>query len=444
MSTSLAIASVTQVLKDLLNNGLIDHDVEADINGNVKVTSLPPDLVAVPVTEEQAQLNLFMYHATPNQGWRNEQFPSVNSAGERVTNPPLALNLHYLVTAYCSNELHTEILLGYAMQLLHENPVMSRDAIRRSLAPPSSVSGDGLPLNLQSLATSKLAEQVEQVKIVAETMSVDELSKLWTAFQSKFRPSAAYMVSVVLIESTRSTKSALPVRERNIYVRPFKQPVIKQLKSQATPGSPIQEKQKILEGYRLVISGYNLNAENIKIMIDGIDMVPGPLVTDISESQIIYKLPDGLQAGIHGIQVASRINMGSPEVLHPGFESNIEAFVLSPRIDPALIEVDNLEGAGNAPRSANIGITVAPAIGEQQKILFLLNEVNNLPGTAPLAYSFQATIPSSPPGPAESIIIPVSGVKAGSYLVRIRVDGAESPLGADVNGKYNSPLLIIP
>ena len=444
MSTSLAIASVTQVLKDLLNNGLIDHDVEADINGNVKISSLPPDLVMVPVTEEQAQLNIFMYHATPNQGLRNEQFPAVNSAGERITNPPLALDLHYILTAYCSNELHTEILLGYAMQLIHENPVLSRDAIRRSLTPPSYVSGDGLPLNLQSLATSKLAEQVEQVKIIPEVMNADELSKLWTAFQSKFRPSAAYLVSVILIESTRSIKSALPVIERNIYVKPYKQPVISKIKSQAAQGTPILEKQKILQGYRLVLTGYNLNAENIKVIIDGIDMEPGPLATDISESQIIYGLPDDLLSGIHGVQVASQISMGSSEILHRGFESNIEAFILSPRIDPASIEITNLEGAANAPRSANINVIIEPPVGEQQKILLLMNQIENLPGTAQLAYSFQATIPSSPPGPAESILIPITGVQAGSYLIRVRVDGAESPLIIDINGKFNSPLLIIP
>jgi hypothetical protein len=416
MSTALAIASVTQVLKDLLNDGFIDNDITGTINGNVKVTSLPPDLVVLS-NDEPAQLNLFMYHVTPNPGWRNERYPSMNSSGERTTNPPLALDLHYLLTAYCSNELHTEILLGYGMQLLHENPVLIRDAIRKSLSPPSPVTGTGLPINLQSLSTSKLAEQVELVKIIPEPMNAEELSKLWTAFQSKFRPSAAYIATVVLIESSKSTKTALPVKERNIYVKPFKQPVISQVKSQKEAGEPIVENQKILQGYRLVLAGYNLNAENLKIIIDGVDQAPGPGVSDISYSQIIYQLPGELPAGIHGIQVASQVNMGTPETLHRGSESNIEAFVLSPSIDPNNIQIDNLQGSGDAPRSADIGLT---------------------------AYSFQESLPASPPGPAENIIIPVSGVKAGNYLVRIRVDGAESPLGTDANGKYNSPLLIIP
>ena len=443
MSTALAIASVTHVIKDLLNNGLFDNDITGTINGNVKVTALPPDLVVMSV-DEPAQLNLFMYQVSPNTGWRNELYPSLNSSGERVSNPLLALNLHYLLTAYCSNELHTEILLGYAMQLMHENPVLLREAIRKSLEPPSNVTGTGLPPQLQSLSTSKLADQVELIKIVPESLNTEELSKLWTAFQSKFRPSAAYMASVVLIESSKSTKSALPVKERNIYVKPFKQPVINKVKSQAQPGDPIVDNQKILQGYRLVILGYNLNVENILILIDGIKQVPGPDTADISYAQVIYKLPDDLQAGIHGIQVGGQFMMGTPEELHEGLESNTEAFILCPEIDPNSIQVSNVQGSGNANRSADISFTVAPAIVEEQKIILLLNQVDNLPGTAPKAYSFRTTLPSSPPGPAEDLLIPVSGVKAGKYLLRIRVDGAESPLGTDVSGNFSSPFAIIP
>ena len=39
MSNALAIAAVTAVLKDLLNNGLIDHDVTGSLQGNVTVSA---------------------------------------------------------------------------------------------------------------------------------------------------------------------------------------------------------------------------------------------------------------------------------------------------------------------------------------------------------------------------------------------------------------------
>src|SRR5579871_6638942 len=133
MSTALAIASVTYVLKDLLNNGIIDADVSSSVAGDIKVTALPPDRIDATADNEQNQLNLFMYQATPNQGWRNEGYPRLDSQGNRIGNPPLALDLHYLLTAYSVSELHSEILLGYGMQLLHEMPVLIRDDIRTSL-----------------------------------------------------------------------------------------------------------------------------------------------------------------------------------------------------------------------------------------------------------------------------------------------------------------------
>ena len=94
---------------------------------------------------EQSRLNLFMYRVTPNQGYSNVELPSQDSRGVRLANPPLALDLHYLLSAYGADELHGEILLGYGMQLLHETPVLSREAIRRSLAAPRFVGGRGFP-----------------------------------------------------------------------------------------------------------------------------------------------------------------------------------------------------------------------------------------------------------------------------------------------------------
>ncbi len=226
MSNALAIASVSAVLKDLLNNAAIDHQL-SNVVGEVKVSALPPDRVLVEGTPETSRINLFMYQVTPNQGWRNVDLPSRDSSGERTASPPLALDLHYLVSAYGASEFHAEILLGYAAQLLHETPVLTRDAIRRTLAPASPVTSV-LPPPLDTLTASELADQVEQIRVTPETMSLEEISRLWGAIQSHYRPTAAYQASVVLIESRRSVRSALPVADdmRRIYVIPFRQPVI--------------------------------------------------------------------------------------------------------------------------------------------------------------------------------------------------------------------------
>ncbi|BAV06604.1 Protein of unknown function [Filimonas lacunae] len=442
MSNALAIAAVTQVLKDLLNDGLINNDVTGSLGTTVTVTTTAPDRVDTSVAGEQSQLNLFMYQVSVNSGWRNHNLPSHNAAGERINNPPLALDLHYLLTAYGATDLHPEILLGYGMQLLHDHPILSREAIRKSLQP---VSGDNsfsnLPLSLRSLASSKLDEQVELLKITPEQLSAEELSKFWTAFQNKYRPTAAYKVTVVLIESEKSTKVGLPVKERGLYVMPFNQPVIKVIKSQVTAGAPVSDSQPILPGYRLVLEGTQLAAQVVKLHIDGKEIAATPQW--LSAGTLAFTLPADISAGVHGVQVSHPVNMGNPPVLHAGAISTAEAFVLHPQLTN--IQVNNAQGSGTQPRSADITLKINPGVGTTQKVLLLLNEVDSgAPGVTLHAYSFSWAQASPPaPGPFTDIVIPIHNVAAGAYLVRIQIDGVQSVLGTDGNGKYNTPQLVL-
>jgi hypothetical protein len=132
MSGALAIAGVTAALKDRLNNGLLDQNL-APV-GSFSVTAQPPDRISVGATEGNV-INVFLYQVTPNLGWRNADLPSRDNGGARVTNPPLALDLHYLVTAYGSQDMNAEVLLGYAMQVLHEtHPAYAVPAARAAAA----------------------------------------------------------------------------------------------------------------------------------------------------------------------------------------------------------------------------------------------------------------------------------------------------------------------
>lgn len=217
MSNALAIAGVSAVLKDLLDSGLIDHQVTDALGAGVTVSSLAPDAVPIDGDDAAPRLNLFLYQVTPNAAWRNVDLPSRDASGRRVSNPPLALDLHYLLTAYGIAELQAEVLLGYGMQLLHENPVLSREAIRTALN-PSPVSGALLPSVYQALRSADLAEQVELLKITPSAMNAEEMSSLWSALQAHYRPTAAFQVSVVLIEPQGSAISPLPVLTRGRFV----------------------------------------------------------------------------------------------------------------------------------------------------------------------------------------------------------------------------------
>lgn len=204
MSGALAIAGVTAVLREILTDALVDHGVSTIVAG-ATVTAVAPDRISLGNGAAEG-LNVYCYGVSPNQGWRNAGLPSRNGRGERLTNPPLALDLHYLVTAYGAEDLHAEVLLGHAAHRLHEVPALERDTVRSILQQPTILNG--------RLADSDLADQVEVVKITPESMSAEEISKLWTAFQASYRPSAAYRASVVLIQADEPLRTPLPVLTR--------------------------------------------------------------------------------------------------------------------------------------------------------------------------------------------------------------------------------------
>ena len=444
MSSALRIASVTQVLKDLLDNGLIDHDITGLTGQIVTVTSWPPDKIETEKGKEVSQLNIFMYQVTYNQGWRNVAHPSFNQKGERISNPPLAIDLHYLLTAYGSAELHTDILLGYGMQLFHETPVLTRDAIRKAIGPPSLLTGGtNLPSSLRLLSRSELSEQVEQIRITPEVMNIEDISKLWAAIGAKYRPTATYKATVVLIESNKSTKPGLPVKARNLYVKPFKIPVIEKILSQSGAGQPIRDDQKILPGYRLILDGNNFLDANAEVHIDGAKIDPVATNMVIESKLLSFDLPT-LSSGIHEVQVVHPMPMGneSPPALHEGVSSVSKSFLLSPELIAAPTE-SGTTGTGNQLRSTTIGLKVDPFVNPGQRVVLLLNERTN---TNAKAYSFQMPTSAfgSPPQPIQDIFIQVTKVKAGDYLVRIEVDGADSELQNDAQGKYVAPIVNIP
>src|SRR4051812_28632873 len=284
MSSPLAIGAVSAVLRNLLDNGLIEAG--AAMGTTVNVSAVAPDTIDLNNPEEPPRLNLFLHQVTPNAGWHNVGQPSRSTNGERLTNAPLALDLHYLLTAYSRADFQAEILLGYAMHLLYERPVLDRAAIRRSLD-PSPLDVSMLPPAFQALTASDLADQVEQIKITQAMMSGDEMSKLWSAIQSHYRPSSAYHISVVLIEGTKPVRSPLPVlsrgpvdpvtkRDRGVVVNPDLLPPLPTLFTAEPPlkqnGARLGETVTI-SGVRLAGSGHRVRLGH-RLLSSSIEITP--------------------------------------------------------------------------------------------------------------------------------------------------------------------------
>jgi hypothetical protein len=409
MSSALALGAVTAVLKELLVNRLAA--VPNDFGGNPPdVSVLPPDRVIPPDgATEPDMLNLFLYQVTPNLGWRNVDYPARDSQGDRTRYPPLALDLHYLLSAYSQVPFRAEIMLGYSMQLLHELGVLSRELISARLAdlvdPPENV-----------LRNVPLATQIEMLKITPESLSTEEISKLWAAFQTNYRPTVAYHVSVVLIESDRPGRSALPVRERRVFVMPFQRPVIHAVQPQIV-GS----------GDTLTIQGHNLKATDVRIRFDNnapIDLVSG----SVTNAEISIVIPADLQAGVKTVRVVHYVNYepdanNSPD-LREGFESNPIAFILRPQITTA--------PPISVAQGATLTLSVAPPVSQRQRVSLLLGEQTIAANSLSLGATPTSTLTFDIP----------PNFPADTYLARLRVDGAESELQPET-GLYNNPAITV-
>lgn len=428
MSTPLAVAAVTAVLRDLLNNGLIDHNITGALGNNVTVTAVPPDTIAIDGTNARTQLNVFLHQVTPNAGWRNEGLPSRDGRGIRLSNPPLALDLHYLLTAYGSAELHGEILLGYAMHLLHETPVLDRAAIRTALA-GGTVDSSILPPAFQALSASDLADQVEQIKIAPETLSTEEMSKLWSAMQAHYRPTAAYQLSVVLIEARRATRGALPVltrgprdlvsgRERGVVAGASLIPPYPMLTDIVLPNRQVAAQQ----GHTVTLQGHNLEGSNVRVrfahprLTNSIEINVG---TNANGERIAVTLPDdgaahaGWPPGAWDVTVTLQRPGETVERSTNGLP-----LLLAPRVD---------FGASSAVRNAATGaVTVTLVFTPQVR-----------PGQKPsLNAGGHEALPANLTAQTGTLDFVFPELGAGPQWLRLRVDGADSLL---LDRSFTSP-----
>ena len=418
MSNALAIAGVTAVLRDLLNDGLINNDVSAVLGSTVKVSVLPPDRVVPANGSEVSQLNLFLHQVMPNSGWRNEGLPSRDASGRhRLSNPPLALNLHYLLSAYSGGDLHAEILLGYAMQLFHETPVLPRQAIRMALNPSPSV-GTALPPALRALADSGLESQIEQIRITPEYLNTEEMSKLWTAMQSHFRPTAAYLVSVVLIEAAELARDPLPVlsrgpvdpvthRDRGVVVEPSLIPPTPTLEAVVPFGrQPVGRLGEVID-----LAGHHLDGTGRQVVLTNdrfeVEQTIGALATGgPALVQVVISVAQAADFPVGTYRVGARM-------LRPGEaaprETNRLALTLAPEITGLPLNVVR-DGAGTASFTLNF----RPTLRAGQSVALVLGQ--------------QEFAPQGFVAPTASLGFVIAHAPVGSHLARLRVDGIDSPI----------------
>jgi len=399
MSNALAIAAATATLRNLL---LGQVPVIDEALSELAVTTQPPDLARKNVTS--AQLNLFLYETVLAAAWRNQDLPSQVRPGE-AGYPPLALSLRYLLTAYghgdSDNDSLSHRVLGGAMGVLNDHPLLGSAEIAAAL-----VGND-------------LGGQIERVRITPHPIGVEEMSKLWTIFQTQYRLSVAYEVGVILIDSRRPVRAPLPVIKRGS----SDQGVVAVAGLVAALDRLLMPRSQsaVRLGEDAILSGANLTTVDVTAVFSG--AYPPDAATpqdEVTVPVVDTGQPDEL--GLHIRDVAE--DPAALSLWHPGVYM-VRLVQTRPDLPPAS---SNALPLALAPR-----ITVAPlAASPGDLVLTLSCEPRIRPGQrVALIFGDRRVGPDTMTNPPDQtqptqLTFTVTDVVEGAYLVRLRVDEVDS------------------
>ena len=392
MSDARAIAAVTRTLQLLLTKGVaLDDDLS-----DTTVTTLPLDK-ARDNSANANQLNLFLYQAMPNSAWRNQDMPQQVKAGETAM-PPLALNLHYLVTAFGKDndagQPFSHQLLGRAMSVLHDHPLLGTEEVKNAFP------------------GSDLARQVERVRLTLQPLPVEDIFKLWSGFQTQYRLSAAYEVAVVLIDSARRARTPLPVLTRG------KDDSGVRAQGNLVPSFPSIERIELplnqpsaLLGDMLVLAGHDLSGDKVEALFSHALLaapirvvVPGAAADKVSIA--IPNAPAQWPPGPYGVSLAITDKPGTKN--EKTRTSNQVGLSIAPVILNSPITAALKNGI------ATVKLKCSPEVRTEQRVALLLGE------TEVLAEPHAAS--------TDALTFIVKNAVAGEFLARLRVDGVDSLL----------------
>jgi hypothetical protein len=187
MSDYRVIQQVALLLQELLFEGLSGDDEVGQ-----KFTTLQNISLASPVQlngdggpDATVLLSLYLYQVTPN-GQLNNHPPIPHGLEQR--HPPLSLDLCFLLTPRSSSPEDNLVILGRALQILEARSTIRAGFLDSDLRPPSP-----------------------ELRLLLERISLEELTRIWNAFNEPYQLSVSYKVQFVSIDTTRQPEEGPPV-----------------------------------------------------------------------------------------------------------------------------------------------------------------------------------------------------------------------------------------
>jgi Pvc16 N-terminal domain len=403
MSNHLAIATVTATLGDMVHKA-----AESAVSSSVSLQFGRPTAPSSGSTERK--VHVYLYQVTPNPGLRNNDLPTRDSEGRLTRRPQAALDLHYLLSFYGDDKtLEPDRMVGAVARDLHTRPVLSAQSISDAIGSRSELTG------------SDLAAASEQVKFVPASLSLDEISKLWSVMvQTPHVLSVVYQGTVVLIDAEESPGMALPVLKRgegdhgvDTRIGPFPRldswwagAVSAAERAPRPPSFPVAQL-----GVRLVIEGSNLGGDTVavkfahpRLPVQAFDVA----AEDRDVRKLAVSLPDDAPAqaawaaGIY--TVTASLKRGATEQ-----SSNVVPIALAPHVTA----IQPNPAARDGSSTASLQVTCRPQVLPTQSVTLLLAD---------------REIQAQPLGAASDTLtfdIDNAPVLNGA-LARLRIDGVDS------------------
>jgi hypothetical protein len=186
MSDYPVISAVSETLRALLTAN-ITQSTDSQIR-NVPIELLSPR--EMEDNQENLGVSVWLYRVSRFGDMLNEPPQRVSST--QMARTPLPILLYYLITPVAGHPLTRHTLLGKVLQVMNDNAIL-RGA------------------NLKGI----LAGTTDQLRLVLETLSLEDLSLVWDALSEPYQLSVSYLVQLASIDSADQPVQTGVVLQKN-------------------------------------------------------------------------------------------------------------------------------------------------------------------------------------------------------------------------------------
>ena len=187
MSDFSAIWAVSKTLQYLLAQQM---RTDPQFTKEIPITLESPKAIrAARSTVSESSISIWLYRVVRNEFLLNRQ-PDRKSP-DRVPYLGIPVNLHYLITPMHADPETQQVVLGKVLQVFNDRAVLRGGDLQASLS-----------------------DSVEELRLTLDTLSLEELTRVWGALFEPYQLSVSYIVQVLTIDSALEPVKATPVESR--------------------------------------------------------------------------------------------------------------------------------------------------------------------------------------------------------------------------------------